>query len=330
MELSIFLFKHNIKVSDIGNICLNDVIDLIPIMKRPQTNYKIQHSEPNYFFLPKLLINIISKYINLSHKIKKLHKLLKIYILNGHSYLANLSIYLISIPERVDKDEYKIGSFKGAIGELLNRYMTPLIIPIIFSFIGVTNYKIIEKHILKDLDKYRIINLRGNKSEWIKLNKESIINVINKNIKKYDTIIPIEKTENITIPRKIMFSSNIEKNLEAGNNIFWCDGVKITIVKDSKNILWFYGNNIATVLGYCDTKNAISRHVKLQDKTIFNNLKKYFSAIPLGSQPHTTYINESGLYSLIMGSKQQEAEKFKYWITSEILPSIRKTGQYSV
>ena len=328
MELSIFLNENNIEVSDIGNICLNDIINLIPNMKPPNTNYKSYAPEIRYFLLPKLLINITFKYINVCKKIKQLHRLLKRYVLNKHSYLINLSIYLISIPERIVKDEYKVGRFKGSMGKLLDRYMTPLVIPIIISFIKVINYKIIEKNILKDLDEYRIINLRNNKSEWIKLNKESILDIIIKNIKKYDSIIPIEKNNKIEFPTKFIFNANTELNIDAGNNTFCCDGVYVTIIKDNMDNLWFSASKIAKILGYINTGQAIRNHVKQENKTTLDKIKQYLTSIPSNSQNNAVYINEYGLYSLMIGGDNKAAEKFKNWLTSEVVPSIRKTGSY--
>ena len=84
---------------------------------------------------------------------------------------------------------------------------------------------------------------------------------------------------------------------------------------------WVVGKDVAQVLGYADTNRAIAMHVdeedKLNDKT----------ALSLG-QRGGWLINESGLYSLILSSKSPNAKEFKRWVTSEVLPSIRKHGSY--
>lgn len=84
---------------------------------------------------------------------------------------------------------------------------------------------------------------------------------------------------------------------------------------------WFVGKDVAQALGYADTNKAIAMHVdeedKLNDKT----------SLSLG-QRGGWLINESGLYSLILSSKLPNAKKFKRWVTSEVLPSIRQTGGY--
>ena len=86
---------------------------------------------------------------------------------------------------------------------------------------------------------------------------------------------------------------------------------------------WFVGKDIAAALGYSNPRDAISKHVDDEDK---NSV-----AIRDGNKgnPNQVIINESGMYSLIMGSKLEGAKRFKRWVTSEILPSIRKTGAYA-
>ena len=85
---------------------------------------------------------------------------------------------------------------------------------------------------------------------------------------------------------------------------------------------WFVGKDIATALEYKDTSDAIKRHVDEEDK-----LTRCFT--DSGQSREMYIINESGLYSLIFGSKLDSAKRFKHWVTSEVLPSIRKTGSYT-
>ena len=93
-------------------------------------------------------------------------------------------------------------------------------------------------------------------------------------------------------------------------------------VKDEGGNIWFVGKEIATVLGYSNTRDALSRHVDTEDKVVVNH------DTPSGVQK-MTMINESGMYSLVIKSKLDKAKKFKRWVTSEVLPSIRKTGGYN-
>ena len=86
---------------------------------------------------------------------------------------------------------------------------------------------------------------------------------------------------------------------------------------------YFVGNDIATVLGYKNTRDALSKHIDEEDK--ISDV-----AIHDGSQNRNmTIINESGLYSLILSSKLESAKKFKRWVTSEVLPTLRKEGTYT-
>lgn len=84
---------------------------------------------------------------------------------------------------------------------------------------------------------------------------------------------------------------------------------------------WFIAKDVATALGYSNTRDAIAKHVDDDDKnTVVIRDGK--------GNPNQTIINESGLYSLVLSSKLPTAKKFKHWITSEVLPAIRKTGGY--
>lgn len=89
------------------------------------------------------------------------------------------------------------------------------------------------------------------------------------------------------------------------------------------NDVWFVGKDVAEALGYNAPRNAIMSHVDKEDK-----LTHRISAS--GQYRTMTLVNESGLYSLILSSKLPTAKAFKRWITSEVLPSIRKTGSYTV
>lgn len=90
---------------------------------------------------------------------------------------------------------------------------------------------------------------------------------------------------------------------------------------------WFVEKDIAEALGYADTAAALKKHVDDEDKKLF----KADDLPTLKTSNYGAYIiNESGLYSLMLKSKLPGAKKFKRWVTSEVLPSIRKTGSYSM
>lgn len=85
---------------------------------------------------------------------------------------------------------------------------------------------------------------------------------------------------------------------------------------------WLVGKDVAKALGYSNTKDAILKHVDRGDKVVA-------FCDSLGGKQSTLIINESGVYSLIFGSKLESAKRFKHWVTSEVLPSIRKHGAYA-
>lgn len=90
---------------------------------------------------------------------------------------------------------------------------------------------------------------------------------------------------------------------------------------------YFVGRDIAEILGYSNTKDAISTHVDEEDRTVIQRSENTTLEIP---NRGLTVINESGLYSLILSSKMPNAKKFKHWVTSEVLPAIRKHGVFAV
>ena len=100
-------------------------------------------------------------------------------------------------------------------------------------------------------------------------------------------------------------------------------GFELKSYIDKQQIIWFRGKDVAEILGYKDTNQAIRKHVDEEDK--------YKGAVETtGGLQQSFYINESGFYSLLLSSKLESAKKFKNWVTSKILPSIRKYGYYKL
>ncbi len=96
--------------------------------------------------------------------------------------------------------------------------------------------------------------------------------------------------------------------------------IRTIIINDAP---WFVGKDVADILGYTNTPKAIRDHVDIEDKLTER-------IVLSGQNREVIFINESGLYSLILLSKMPNAKKFKHWVTSEVLPSIRKNGVYAV
>ncbi|MGO2799717.1 MAG: BRO family protein [Lactococcus lactis] len=90
-----------------------------------------------------------------------------------------------------------------------------------------------------------------------------------------------------------------------------------------EDVIWFVGKDVAETLGYSNSPKAIKDHVDNEDKLTER-------IVMSGQNRSVTLINESGLYSLILSSKQPNAKKFKRWVTSEVLPTIRQTGGYQL
>ena len=95
--------------------------------------------------------------------------------------------------------------------------------------------------------------------------------------------------------------------------------IRTMIMPDGQ--IGFVGKDVAEVLGYSNTRDALRKHVDDEDKAVA-------FCDTLGGKQSTTFINESGLYALILSSKLPRAREFKHWVTSEVLPQIRKTGGY--
>ena len=122
-------------------------------------------------------------------------------------------------------------------------------------------------------------------------------------------------------------------------------GIELSSFIDKKQNVWFLGKDVAELLGYSKTRDALSRHVDNEDKqqlfTYHTNVHKTGTVAKSHTSVHKTgtvapsgsmctYINESGFYSLVLSSKLETAKKFKHWITSQVLPSIRKYGFYKM
>ena len=98
--------------------------------------------------------------------------------------------------------------------------------------------------------------------------------------------------------------------------------IRTIIINDD---LWFVGRDVANVLGYSNSRQAIADHVDKKDKVDGVSIRD-----PMGRRQRPVLINESGVYSLIFGSRLPNAREFKHWVTSEILPSVSRHGGYMV
>lgn len=97
----------------------------------------------------------------------------------------------------------------------------------------------------------------------------------------------------------------------------------VRVVTDAQGLPWFNASDVCSVVGFGNARQALDSHVDAED------VQKLDTLTPGGRQ-RNNYINESGLYALILGSTKDEAKRFKRWVTSEVLPAIRKTGSYGL
>ena len=105
----------------------------------------------------------------------------------------------------------------------------------------------------------------------------------------------------------------------------------VTTIVDQNSNVWFKGFDVATILGYVNTSKSIQKHVEVEDKLNRGQINNPPIAGGFkGNESNQVFINESGIYSLILRSKLESAKSFKKWITSEVLPTLRKTGQYNM
>lgn len=177
------------------------------------------------------------------------------------------------------------------------------------------------------------------KSAWLPTHVEILLNgkssvvlleqirTIDKDrIEKYICELTLEEMDKVNEAIRASFALDEEERSERVNElqIFKSNEfgeVRTVLIGDEP---WFVGKDVATALGYSNTRDALMAHVEEEDKNTV--------AIPDGNRgnPKQVVINESGLYALIFGSRLSSAKKFKHWVTSEVLPSIRKTGGYQM
>jgi prophage antirepressor-like protein len=106
------------------------------------------------------------------------------------------------------------------------------------------------------------------------------------------------------------------------------EGNEIMTIVDDDNMPWFSGSQLAKILGYMDTDDAIRRHVSSEYKMSLDNIIDDINKIFPNAKPNAIFVNEFGLYELIGSGHKEKSKKFRKWIYEEILPSLRKKGTY--
>lgn len=118
---------------------------------------------------------------------------------------------------------------------------------------------------------------------------------------------------------------NIFETLEENYILF--DNIKISIIIDNLDKIWFNANQITKALSYSNYIKALKQHTSEKDR---KQLKTINHSLNIKQHPQTVYLSESGLYKLIIRSKLEKAQKFSDWVTEDVLPSIRKYGYYKI
>lgn len=209
----------------------------------------------------------------------------------------------------------------------------------LIEFLSFYNKNKHSNKFLKKINKY-VVPLIEKANVEIK-NVNDVIDIENKKKKKKNEnndITDIENKDNNNISNIEKKESNnitdiinvIDKNTknDTDNNIYLYNDYRVTIVKDKYSIIWFKAKDVAIILGYINYQQAIRNHVDEEDRKTWSEIG-VLEISTLGEDPQTVFINESGLYSLILLSKKQEAKPFKKWVTGTVLPAIRKTGSYT-
>ena len=119
--------------------------------------------------------------------------------------------------------------------------------------------------------------------------------------------------------------SHIFNTLDENYILF--ENKKINVIIDNLDVLWFNAGQLAKIIGYLDTNKAIKQHTGIEDRIQFKNINHSYN---IKQHPQTMYINESGMYKIILRSKMPKTNKFSNWVTQEVLPSIRKYGYYKM
>lgn len=128
--------------------------------------------------------------------------------------------------------------------------------------------------------------------------------------------------------------SPIKKKKKINNKNMIYNNKNMFVIIDNDNKIWFKATDVANILEYKRSTNAIKYHIDEEDKCVFRDLQPSIDNSLLTkkqkSRPGTIYINESGFYSIALSSKQPDAKSFKKWVTCEVLPSLQKHGKYNI
>jgi prophage antirepressor-like protein len=170
-------------------------------------------------------------------------------------------------------------------------------------------------------DNYGKFKSRGlNGLKKVKTQEDNKELVVDTNEKRQD--------ENAKIIINVASNDNILDSINTlSNNYILFEKSVISIIVDLNNVLWFNARDLTLALKYTEAKRMIQLHIAQKDKIQLKNINH---DCDIKNHPQSIYINESGLYTLLIKSNKPTAKKFTAWITGDVLPSIRKYGYYKI
>jgi prophage antirepressor-like protein len=148
-------------------------------------------------------------------------------------------------------------------------------------------------------------------------------NKTSKAMKDMNDIFELDENINNEVNKTNIGDNIIMKTFDYGNQ-------SILMIKDSNGVVWAKGRDVALVLEYKNTVDAIEKHVHQEDKKTYSAITSVFRAGSKNLKPHVIFINQTGLFDLISTSRMPEAREFRQWLANDVIPSIYKNGSYSI
>jgi len=241
--------------------------------------------------------------------------------------MASGNFYIISYYERAIKGYYKGGITENTLIELMTRYQTYFIEPILYYMIRVTNFEKFETHLFDHL-KDHVINYKcGNKSEWINLPLHEIIKAVEFLISEYDyekicdvtedTQHKICKPQNNTFSRKD--ADSVKESL-AKNNLFY-ENKRIRLTIDRDNVYWFSLRDSIRSFDIKDLRDFIKKKVDKKYAKAYKFIDKIESNTDK-VHPLILYITISGLLKMTQRCQLKTAIKFSEWVANVLSPAV--------
>lgn len=242
------------------------------------------------------------------------------------------NFYVISTKKKSKQNLYKCGINTGGYKNLIGRYQTYFVIdyPVIYDMFEVTIHHEFEDDFLELVDEHRVTFQNGEKSEWIILPLDEIMELIKRVLSndKYEVLRDItinsEPLTNDEIVSPVDFNVNEMYEIFEGldNGYLHYEENKFGVIIDVHDNPWFNGRDVVNYIGHKKQRHAVQNLVDKEDREMLSNIK--YIGEKQKVHHNTCYINEYGLYQLIMSSRLDVNINFKHWMLKKVLPYIRK------